>query len=45
VNAQVGVDPGEDQAGGEGRRQKREHRRVHHLVPAFLIASTRRLMS
>ena len=30
VHAQIGVDAGEDQAGGERRREKREHRGVRH---------------
>ena len=46
VDAEVRVNPRKDEAGGEARRQKGEHRGIeHYFAPVFLIASTSRLMS
>ena len=40
VDAEVGVDAGQDQAGREGRGQELQHGGVHHCAPVSLIAAT-----
>ena len=48
VDAEIGVNAGQDQAGGEGRRQKLRACRVpcdSYFAPLFLMALTSRLMS